>query len=94
MYKSTAYRNRIVVDPRGILKEEFGTPIPDDVEIRVMDSTADIQYLVIPVRPEDTEDWSEEALISLVNRDSRRVVYPASRDYRVRHGTELQFFLS
>lgn len=69
-YKSTAYRNRVVVDPRGILEEEFGTLIPDNVEVRVMDSTADTRYLVIPVRPKGTEDWSEEALIALVNRDS------------------------
>ncbi|MEM9151667.1 MAG: nitrile hydratase subunit alpha [Cyanobacteria bacterium P01_F01_bin.3] len=69
-YKSTAYRNRVVVDPRGVLEEEFGTLIPDDVEVRVMDSTADTRYLVIPVRPQGTEDWSEEDLISLVNRDS------------------------
>ncbi len=69
-YKSTAYRNRVVVDPRGVLEEEFGTIIPEDVEVRVMDSTADTRYLVIPVRPKGTDDWSESALISLVNRDS------------------------
>ncbi|MEO0986615.1 MAG: nitrile hydratase subunit alpha [Cyanobacteria bacterium J06639_14] len=69
-YKSTAYRNRVVVDPRGVLEEEFGTFVPDNVEIRVMDSTADTRYLVIPVRPQNTDDWSEEALIQLVTRDS------------------------
>ncbi|MBE9061367.1 nitrile hydratase subunit alpha [cf. Phormidesmis sp. LEGE 11477] len=69
-YKSTAYRNRVVVDPRGVLEEEFGTVISDGVEVRVMDSTADTRYLVIPVRPRGTEGWSEESLISLINRDS------------------------
>jgi len=60
----------VVVDPRGVLEEEFGTVIADDVEVRVMDSTADTRYLVIPVRPEGTEHWGEEALMALVNRDS------------------------
>ena len=69
-YKSTAYRHRVVVDPRGVLEEDFGTIIPDDTEVRVMDSTADTRYLVIPVRPEGTDGWDEPALIPLVNRDS------------------------
>lgn len=69
-YKSTAYRNRVVVDPRGVLEEEFGTIIPDDAEVRVMDSNADTRYLVIPIRPEKTDGWHEEALIPLVTRDS------------------------
>lgn len=69
-YKSTAYRNRVVVDPRGVLEDEFGTVIPPDVDIRVMDSTADTRYLVIPVRPEGTQGWGEDALIQLVTRDS------------------------
>lgn len=69
-YKSTAYRHRVVVDPRGVLEDEFGTIVADDVEIRVMDSTADTRYLVIPVRPEGTEGWEEEALVPLVTRDS------------------------
>ncbi|MEM9949578.1 MAG: nitrile hydratase subunit alpha [Cyanobacteria bacterium P01_D01_bin.36] len=69
-YKSTAYRNRVVVDPRGVLEEEFGTVIPAEVEVRVMDSTADTRYLVIPVRPEGTDGWHESALIPLINRDS------------------------
>lgn len=69
-YKSAAYRNRVVVDPRGVLAEEFGTSIADEVEIRVMDSTADTRYLVIPVRPQGTEGWSQEDLIKLVTRDS------------------------
>ncbi|MEO1353771.1 MAG: nitrile hydratase subunit alpha [Cyanobacteria bacterium J06635_15] len=69
-YKSTAYRNRVVVDPRGVLEEDFGTIIPAQVEVRVMDSNADTRYLVIPVRPEGTVNWQEEALIPLVTRDS------------------------
>lgn len=69
-YKSTTYRNRIVVDPRRVLAEEFGTFVPDEVEVRVMDSNADTRYLVIPVRPPGTEDWSEAQLIPLVTRDS------------------------
>ena len=69
-YKSTAYRHRVVVDPRGVLEEEFGTIIPDDVEVRVMDSTADTRYMVIPVRPDGTDGWDESALASLINRDS------------------------
>ncbi|MEM8810724.1 MAG: nitrile hydratase subunit alpha, partial [Cyanobacteria bacterium P01_G01_bin.38] len=69
-YKSTAYRNRIVVDPRGVLEEDFGTIIPAEVEVRVMDSNADTRYLVIPLRPAGTEGWNEETLIPLVTRDS------------------------
>ncbi|MBT9312248.1 nitrile hydratase subunit alpha [Leptothoe kymatousa] len=69
-YKSTAYRHRVVVDPRGVLGEEFGTMLPDDIEVRVMDSTADTRYLVIPVRPAGTDGWDEAALIPLVTRDS------------------------
>lgn len=69
-YKSTAYRNRVVVDPRGVLEEEFGTFVPEDVEVRVMDSNADTRYLVIPVRPPGTKGWDEEALIPLITRDS------------------------
>ncbi len=69
-YKSTAYRHRVVIDPRGVLEEEFGTLIPDDVEVRVMDSTADTRYLVIPVKPEGTDGWDEAALVTLVTRDS------------------------
>jgi len=52
------------------MEEEFGTVVPEDVEVRVMDSNADTRYLVIPLRPEGTEGWSEEALIPLVTRDS------------------------
>ena len=68
-YKSAPYRSRVVREPRAVL-EEFGTQIPDEVEVRVWDSTAETRYLVIPERPEGTEGLSEEALADLVNRDS------------------------
>ena len=57
---------------------EFGTTIPDDVEIRVSDSTAMVRYLVLPRRPEGTEGWSEEALAALVTRDAMIGVVPAT----------------
>jgi nitrile hydratase len=68
-YKSAPYRSRAVIDPRGILRD-FGVTLPDDAEVRVWDSTAEIRYLVLPVRPAGTEGWSEEALAGLVTRDS------------------------
>jgi nitrile hydratase len=68
-YKKKAYRSRVVVEPRAVLSE-FGTELPDDVEIRVLDSTADVRYLVIPTRPEGTEGLSQEQLARLVTRDS------------------------
>jgi nitrile hydratase alpha subunit len=68
-YKSEAYRARAVKDPRGVLKE-FGTELPDGVEVRVMDSTADLRYLVVPLRPAGTEGMTEEQLAELVTRDS------------------------
>lgn len=68
-YKSLAYRSRAVVDPRGVIGE-FGLELPDDVEVRVLDSTADLRYLVLPRRPEGTEGMSEEELVELVTRDS------------------------
>jgi len=68
-YKSSAYRSRAVIDPRGLLKE-LGTPIPEDVEVRVWDSTAELRYLVLPERPSSTESWSEERLAALVTRDA------------------------
>jgi nitrile hydratase len=68
-YKSKAYRARIVREPRAVL-EEFGTKIPDNVEVRVRDSTADLRYLVVPKRPEGTEGMGEEALVKLVSRDA------------------------
>ena len=68
-YKSSAYRSRAVIDPRGLLKE-LGTPIPEAVEVRVWDSTAELRYLVLPERPPGTEGWSEEKLARLVTRDA------------------------
>ena len=68
-YKSAPYRSRAVADPRGVLRE-FGLELPQDTEIRVWDSTAEIRYLVLPRRPAGTEDWSEDRLAGLVTRDS------------------------
>ena len=68
-YKSRNYRSRVVREPRAVLAE-FGTVIPDDVLIRVHDSTADMRYLVAPRRPKGTENWSEAELARLVTRDS------------------------
>jgi nitrile hydratase subunit alpha len=68
-YKSAPYRSRAVIDPRGVLKE-FGVELPQTTRIRIWDSTAEIRYLVVPMRPEGTEGWSEDALAGLVTRDS------------------------
>jgi nitrile hydratase len=68
-YKSKAYRSRAVREPRAILAE-FGTDIPDATEVRVLDSTADIRYLVLPRRPADTDGMSEDELVQLITRDS------------------------
>jgi len=67
-YKSSGYRSRAVIDPRGVLAE-FGTELPADMAIRVWDSTAELRYLVIPERPADTEALDEAALAALVTRD-------------------------
>jgi nitrile hydratase len=67
-YKSRAYRSRVVREPRAVLAE-FGTPIADDVEVRVHDSTADLRYLVLPARPAGSEALREEQLAALVTRD-------------------------
>ncbi|MBN8180294.1 nitrile hydratase subunit alpha [Roseibium aggregatum] len=68
-YKSAPYRSRAVRDPRGVL-DEFGVKLPDAIEVRVWDSTAEIRYLVIPKRPAGTDGWSEERLADLVTRNS------------------------
>src|SRR5262245_37726885 len=68
-YKSDAYRSRAVIDPRGILRD-FGLTVPDEIEIRVWDSTAELRYLVLPERPSSTENMSEQQLAALVTRDS------------------------
>ena len=68
-YKSAAYRARAVKDPRGVLAD-FGVTLPDETQIRVWDSTAEVRYLVIPRRPPGTADLPEEQLAALVTRDS------------------------
>ena len=68
-YKSAPYRSRAVADPRGVLRE-FGVELPENVEICVWDSTSEIRYLVVPMRPAATDGWSEDNLASLVTRDS------------------------
>ena len=79
-YKSAPYRSRAVIDPRGVLRE-FGLQLPEDVELRVWDSTAEIRYLVLPERPAGTDGMTEEQLASLVTRDAMvgvaRVASPA-----------------
>jgi len=81
-YKSAPYRSRVVSDPRGVLRE-FGTELPDMVEVRVWDTTAELRYLVLPERPPGTEAFSEEQLAALVTRDSMigvtRVLGPESK---------------
>jgi nitrile hydratase len=67
-YKSAPYRSRAVMDPRGVLRD-FGVEIPVDTQIRVWDSTAELRYLVLPMRPPETDGWSEERLASIVTRD-------------------------
>jgi nitrile hydratase subunit alpha len=68
-YKSAPYRSRAVLEPRAVLAE-FGVVLPEATEVRVWDSTAEVRYLVVPIRPEGTEGWSEERLAGLVTRDS------------------------
>ena len=68
-YKSTPYRARTVKEPRAVLAD-FGVTLPADKTIRVWDSTAETRFIVLPMRPEGTEGWSEERLASLVTRDS------------------------
>jgi nitrile hydratase len=68
-YKSAPYRSRAIIEPRAVL-HEFGLALPDDVEVRVWDSTAEIRYLVLPQRPAGTDGMAEEQLAALVTRDS------------------------
>jgi nitrile hydratase len=68
-YKSAPYRSRAVIDPRGVLRE-FGVDLPEDIEVRVWDSTADLRYLVLPMRPDGTASMSQEELAALVTRDA------------------------
>jgi nitrile hydratase subunit alpha len=67
-YKSRSYRSRAVRDPRAVLRE-FGLDLPEEVTVRVHDSTADMRYLVLPARPVGTDGWSEERLARIVTRD-------------------------
>jgi Nitrile hydratase, alpha chain len=68
-YKSAAYRARAVRDPRGVLAE-WGTTLPDGVQLRVVDSTADYRWMVLPLRPAGTEGWDEARLARVVTRDA------------------------
>lgn len=68
-YKSAPFRSRTVIDPRGVLAD-FGVTLPAETKVRVWDSTAETRFLVVPMRPEGTDGWSEERLASLVTRDS------------------------
>ncbi len=82
-YKSAPYRSRAVIDPRGVLRE-FGLELPENIEVRVWDSTAELRYLVLPERPAGSEHLSEEELAALVTRDAMvgvaRVEYPKAGD--------------
>jgi nitrile hydratase len=79
-YKSFAYRSRVVIEPRAVLRE-FGLELDDSIEIRVWDSTSEVRYMVLPERPNGTEDLTEEQLAALVTRDAMigvaRVAAPA-----------------
>ena len=77
-YKSFAYRQRAVVEPRSVMSE-FGLDVSDDIQVRVVDSTADLRYLVLPRRPDGTDGMSAEELASLVTRDSMIGVSEALR---------------
>lgn len=68
-YKGLAYRSKVVVDPRGVLKE-FGTELDESIQVRVIDSSADYRYLVLPTRPAGTEGMSEEELAKLITQES------------------------
>lgn len=81
-YKSAPYRARAVIDPRGVLRE-LGEAVPDDIEVRVWDSTAELRYFVLPERPAGTEGWSEAQLAEIVTRDAMigvaQVTVPGNR---------------
>jgi nitrile hydratase len=68
-YKSAPYRSRTVIDPKGVLAD-FGVALPAETQVRIWDSTAETRFLVLPMRPAGTENWSEEQLAALVTRDS------------------------
>ena len=77
-YKEPAYRSRIVKEPRKVLREDFGYELSDSVEVRVWDSSSEMRYWVLPVRPAGTDALSEAELASLVTRDSMIGVAPAA----------------
>ena len=77
-YKEPAYRSRIVKEPRKVLREDFGYALPDSVEVRVWDSSSEMRYWVLPVRPAGTDSLSEAELAGLVTRDSMIGVGPAA----------------
>ncbi len=77
-YKAPAYRSRIVKEPRKVLREDFGYELPDSVEVRVWDSSSEMRYWVLPVRPAGTDALSEAELAGLVTRDSMIGVGPAA----------------
>jgi nitrile hydratase alpha subunit len=81
-YKSRSFRSRVVHEPRAVLRE-FGTELPDDVEVRVHDSTADLRYLVLPLQPDGTKDWSVDELAKLVTRDTMIGVSLPNREVTV-----------
>ena len=78
-YKYPAYRSSMVRDPRRVLRDDFGYDVPDSVEIRVWDSSAELRYWVLPQRPEGTDGMSEAELVELVTRDSMIGVGPPAR---------------
>ena len=75
-YKDPQYRAAITREPRKVLRESFGFTVPDDVEVRVWDSSSEMRYWVLPQRPAGTEDWSDEQLLALVTRDAMIGVGP------------------
>ena len=77
-YKEPAYRSRIVKEPRKVLREDFGYELPDSVEVRVWDSSSEMRYWVLPVRPAGTDALSDAELAGLVTRDSMIGVGPAA----------------
>ena len=82
-FKSASYRARAVRDPRGLLKDEFSTTIPDAMKLRVVDSTADYRWMVLPQRPAGTEGWSEEQLAAIVREgDMIGVTVPKASSVR------------
>jgi hypothetical protein len=82
-FKSASYRARAVRDPRGLLKDEFSTTIPDAMKLRVVDSTADYRWMVLPQRPAGTDGWSEEQLAAIVREgDMIGVTIPKASSVR------------